>query len=39
MVHPLNVAIILTDVRADYETICAGLLHDLLEDHEEEYDH
>ena len=32
MVHPLNVAIILTGVRADYETICAGLLHDLLED-------
>lgn len=38
MVHPLNVAIILTSVRADYETICAGLLHDLLEDDEREYD-
>ena len=37
MVHPLNVAIILTGVRADYETICAGLLHDLLEDDHTEY--
>ena len=30
--HPLNVAYILTDVKADYETLCAGLLHDILED-------
>lgn len=30
--HPLNVAYILTDVKADYETLCAGLLHDVLED-------
>ena len=37
MVHPLNVAIILIGVRADYETICAGLLHDLLEDNHTEY--
>lgn len=32
IVHPLNVAIILTDVYADHETICAALLHDVLED-------
>lgn len=37
MVHPLSVAIILTELRADYETLCAGLLHDLLEDEKEEY--
>ena len=30
--HPLNVAYILTDIKADYETLCAGLLHDVLED-------
>lgn len=29
--HPLNVAYILTDMSADTETICAGLMHDLLE--------
>lgn len=32
IIHPLNVAIILTDVYADHETICAALLHDVLED-------
>ena len=32
IVHPLNVALILTDIYADYETISAGLLHDVLED-------
>lgn len=30
--HPLQVANILTGINADYETICAALLHDILED-------
>ena len=30
--HPLNVACILADMNADADTICAGLLHDTLED-------
>ena len=30
--HPLNVAYILIDMNADCDTICAGLLHDTLED-------
>ena len=32
VIHPLNVAAILTTIYADYETISAGLLHDVLED-------
>ena len=30
--HPLEVALILASTKADKETICAGLLHDVLED-------
>lgn len=30
--HPLNVAYILSDMHADIDTVCAGLLHDTLED-------
>ena len=30
--HPLNVAYILADLHADQDTLCAGLLHDTLED-------
>ena len=30
--HPLNVAYILSEMHADSDTLCAGLLHDTLED-------
>ena len=30
--HPLNVAYILAEMHADKDTVCAGLLHDTLED-------
>ena len=30
--HPLNVAYILSEIHADCDTVCAGLLHDTLED-------
>ena len=32
IIHPLSVAIILSEMKADKDTICAGLLHDTLED-------
>ncbi len=32
MVHPLNVAHILSTLGLDDETLCAGLLHDVVED-------
>ena len=32
IIHPLNVAYILSQFHADTDTICAGLLHDVLED-------
>ena len=32
IIHPLNVAYILGEMHADCDTLCAGLLHDTLED-------
>ncbi len=32
IIHPLNVAITLINLNADQDTICAGLLHDVIED-------
>ena len=32
IIHPLNVAYILAEMHADSDTVCAGLLHDTLED-------
>lgn len=32
IIHPVSVALILIELNCDTETICAGLLHDVLED-------
>lgn len=32
IIHPLSVALILADMHADKETLCAALLHDTIED-------
>ena len=32
IIHPMNVALILMELQADADTVCAGLLHDVLED-------
>jgi guanosine-3',5'-bis(diphosphate) 3'-pyrophosphohydrolase len=31
-IHPYNVALILADLHMDVQTVCAGLLHDVVED-------
>lgn len=38
IIHPLNVAMILAEIYADKDTICAALLHDTLEDTKATYD-
>ena len=35
IIHPLNVCNILADMHADGDTLCAGLLHDVVEDTDE----
>lgn len=32
LIHPLSVASLLADMRLDVETVCTGLLHDVVED-------
>lgn len=34
IIHPLNIAYILANMRADMDTICAAILHDVVEDTE-----
>ena len=34
IIHPLNVTYILAELHADCDTLCAGMLHDTLEDTE-----
>lgn len=38
IIHPLNVAYILAEMYADGDTLCAALLHDVVEDTEETID-
>ena len=38
IIHPLTVAYILAGMHADHETICAALLHDIIEDTPVTYD-
>lgn len=38
IIHPINVAQILTSLEMDDETICAALLHDVLEDTDTTYE-
>ena len=38
MIHPVNVAYILSELELDDETICAALLHDVIEDTSITYD-
>lgn len=38
IIHPVNVAIILADLKMDYETIVAALLHDVIEDTGADYE-
>ena len=35
VMHPIRVAHIINEMKADYETICAALLHDTIEDNHE----
>ena len=38
MIHPVNVAYILSTLEMDDETICAALLHDVIEDTDKTYE-
>ncbi|MBP5684360.1 MAG: bifunctional (p)ppGpp synthetase/guanosine-3',5'-bis(diphosphate) 3'-pyrophosphohydrolase [Bacilli bacterium] len=38
IIHPLAVACILADMHADSDTVCAGLLHDVIEDTKASYE-